>query len=102
MTFKLMSTFYFYKIREMCRRLKDSERQRMLFNYAKTGEVPEGFYVKEMADGRVQFRRRKQALTIDDYKAKIQMYQNKIDEFNKLISEFSSSQSENEDESDKD
>ena len=72
----------------MCRRLKDSERQRMLFNYAKTGEIPEGFYVKEMADGRVQFRRKKHSLTIDDYKSKIQMYQHKIDELYKLIHEL--------------
>ena len=72
----------------MCRRLKDSERQRMLFNYAKTGEIPEGFYVKEMADGRVQFRRKKHSLTIEDYKSKIQMYQHKIDELNKLIQEL--------------
>ena len=44
----------------MSTRIKDSQRQKMLIDYVKNGIVPDGFYVKTMKDGRVQFRRVKQ------------------------------------------
>ena len=58
--------FYFSSIfLEMSTRIKDSQRQKMLIDYVKNGIVPDGFYVKTMKDGRVQFRRVKQPATIE-------------------------------------
>ena len=34
--------------------LKGSERQKMLINYIKEGIVPEGYYVKEDKNGKIQ------------------------------------------------
>ena len=51
----------------MSTRIKDSQRQKMLIDYVKNGIVPDGFYVKTMKDGRVQFLLHK----IELYKKKI-------------------------------
>ncbi len=45
-------------------RLKESVRQKMLIDYAKNGTVPENYYIKTMKDGRIQFRRVKEQLTL--------------------------------------
>ena len=69
----------------MSRRIKDSERQKMLVEYTKTGIVADGFYVKEMKDGRIQFRRIKQTPGIEELTRKIEMYNIKIERLRQLI-----------------
>ena len=70
----------------MATRIKESERQIMLMNYLNDKTVPEGFYVKTMADGRIQFRRIKPTLTKEEEtKRKIEMYEKKIQELKKTL-----------------
>lgn len=66
-------------------RLKNSERQKMLVDYVKNDIVPEGFYVKIMKNGNIQFRRVKQELNNEDINRKINFYETKINELKSKI-----------------
>ena len=74
----------------MSTRIKDSQRQKMLIDYVKNGIVPDGFYVKTMKDGRVQFRRVKQPATIEVLLHKIELYKKKIKEAEEAIATLQS------------
>lgn len=80
----------------MSTRIKDSERQKMLVDYVKEGKVPEGFYVKTMKDGRIQFRRIKQPATKEILLHKIELYKLKIKQAEEAIEALSSQDSGNE------
>lgn len=73
----------------MTKRVKESERRKMLMNYAKDGTVPEGFYVVKTKKDQIQFRHKKeQGLTIEKVKAKIEHHKKKLQEFEKLYEEM--------------
>ena len=69
----------------MSTRIKDSQRQKMLVDYVKEGKVPDGFYVKTMKDGRIQFRRVKQPATKEILLHKIELYKLKIKQAEEAI-----------------
>ena len=69
----------------MTKRIKESERRKMLMNYAKDGTVPEGFYVVKTKKDQIQFRHKKeQGLTIEKVKAKIEHHKKRLQEFENL------------------
>lgn len=72
----------------MSTRIKESQRQKMLVDYIKEGKVPEGFYVKEMKDNRIQFRRIKQPATKEILLHKIELYKLKIQQAEEALKEL--------------
>lgn len=72
----------------MSTRIKDSERQKMLVNYVKEGIIPDGFYVKVMKDGRIQFRRIKQPGSREVLLHKIELYKLKLKEAEQALQEL--------------
>ena len=78
----------------MSARIKDSERQKMLIDYVKTGYVPDGFYVKQMKDGRIQFRRVKKPADKEILLHKIELYKLKIKQAEEAIRALESNSSD--------
>lgn len=70
----------------MSSRLKEGKRQQMLMDYVKKGDVPEGFYVKNAKDGRIQFRKIKPMPSKEDaILKKISCYEKKISNLRNLL-----------------
>ena len=64
----------------MTGKIKASQRTKMLLDYVKTGIVPEGFYVINDKNNRIQFRKIKQPLDDEAIKQKILKLEAKIKE----------------------
>ncbi|KAI5543974.1 hypothetical protein TVAGG3_0093020, partial [Trichomonas vaginalis G3] len=71
-------------------KITEATKQKFLVEYIKSGTIPEGFYVHQMKDGRVQFRKIKQPLNKMDFR-KIKLYEDNIAELKKKLEEFEKS-----------
>ena len=63
-------------------------KQKFLVEYIKSGTVPEGFYVHQMKDGRIQFRKIKKQLDKEGILRKIKLHEDNIAELKKKLEQF--------------
>ncbi|EAY00665.1 hypothetical protein TVAG_208570 [Trichomonas vaginalis G3] len=75
----------------MSTKITEATKQKFLVEYIKSETIPEGFYVHQMKDGRVQFRKIKQPLDKNGILRKIKLYEDNIAELKKKLEEFEKS-----------
>ncbi|KAI5524233.1 hypothetical protein TVAGG3_0605760, partial [Trichomonas vaginalis G3] len=75
----------------MSTKITEATKQKFLVDYIKSGTIPESFYVHQMKDGRVQFRKIKQPLDKNGILRKIKLYEDNIAELKKKLEEFEKS-----------